>query len=1334
MDAIPRTHEDIEAQIRDLQSRKKDLIEEMKEKERVGLGESGFYDRDIYDSGGSKYDGYVTSIAVNDEMEDEEDIVSLSQSKRPGYTAPAALLNDVAQAEKDYDPFAERRRPTVAEKEDEYRQKRRMMIISPERVDPFAEGGKTPDLGSRTYTEIMKEQLLRGEETELRKQLVEKSKDGTLKAMSNGDIQKSAPKKRGRWDQTGGDEGVAPVKKKATSNSISSVGSSWDKEDATPASTRWDETPGHGKGGETPGATPGQSTRMWDATPGHATPGHATPGRETPSHDKGASSRRNRWDETPKTERETPGHSSGWAETPRTDRTGAGDLIQETPTPSASKRRSRWDETPSSQMTPGAMTPQTPGTPHTPHGTPHGTPHATPSIMTPSGVTPTGTKAMAMATPTPGHLATMTPEQLQAYRWEREIDERNRPLSDDELDAMFPPGYKVLTPPAGYIPIRTPARKLTATPTPIAGTPAGFFIQQEDRSAKYMDNQPKGNLPFMKPEDAQYFDKLLVEVDEESLSPEEQKERKIMKLLLKIKNGTPPMRKAALRQITDKAREFGAGPLFNQILPLLMSPTLEDQERHLLVKVIDRILYKLDDLVRPYVHKILVVIEPLLIDEDYYARVEGREIISNLAKAAGLATMISTMRPDIDNIDEYVRNTTARAFAVVASALGIPSLLPFLKAVCRSKKSWQARHTGIKIVQQIAILMGCAILPHLKSLVEIIEHGLVDEQQKVRTITALAIAALAEAATPYGIESFDSVLKPLWKGIRTHRGKGLAAFLKAIGYLIPLMDAEYANYYTREVMLILIREFQSPDEEMKKIVLKVVKQCCGTDGVESQYIKDEILPHFFKHFWNHRMALDRRNYRQLVDTTVEIANKVGASEIINRVVDDLKDENEQYRKMVMETIEKIMGNLGAADIDSRLEEQLIDGILYAFQEQTTEDVVMLNGFGTIVNQLGKRVKPYLPQICGTILWRLNNKSAKVRQQAADLISRIAVVMKTCQEEKLMGHLGVVLYEYLGEEYPEVLGSILGALKAIVNVIGMTKMTPPIKDLLPRLTPILKNRHEKVQENCIDLVGRIADRGPEYVSAREWMRICFELLELLKAHKKAIRRATVNTFGYIAKAIGPHDVLATLLNNLKVQERQNRVCTTVAIAIVAETCSPFTVLPALMNEYRVPELNVQNGVLKSLSFLFEYIGEMGKDYIYAVTPLLEDALMDRDLVHRQTACAAIKHMALGVYGFGCEDALIHLLNHVWPNIFETSPHLVQAFMDSIEGLRVALGPNKILQYVLQGLFHPARKVRDVYWKIYNSLYIGGQDALVAGYPRILNDPKNQYIRYELDYII
>lgn len=54
---------------------------------------------------------------------------------------------------------------------------------------------------------------------------------------------------------------------------------------------------------------------------------------------------------------------------------------------------------------------------------------------------------------------------------------------------------------------------------------------------------------------------------------------------------------------------------------------------------------------------------------------------------------------------------------------------------------------------------------------------------------------------------------------------------------------------------------------------------------------------------------------------------------------------------------------------------------------------MLNGFGTVVNSLQMRAKPYLPQFCGIIKWRLNNKNAKLRQQAADLIARIAIVMK-----------------------------------------------------------------------------------------------------------------------------------------------------------------------------------------------------------------------------------------------------------------------------------------------------------------------------------------------------
>jgi len=1115
--------------------------------------------------------------------------------------------------------------------------------------------------------------------------------------------------------------------------------------DSTAAETSNDATGGlehqqHGEEGK-----PKRRKRRWDTSGPSTTQTEATdPTVVSDSDSVRTSNVKSNWDE------DTSDSGSGrrrkrWDETPvvisnATDPILASGNVISTP---AIKSSSKWDDTPVTLSGIGVQ--ETPSTT---------TIKSNRWAETPAPI------FSGSSTQTPAH-GMVAGNLSKALSLEREMESRNRPWTDAALDAILPTeGYIIIRPPSSYVPLRTPGRKLLATPTPMSMTQQGFQMeipveQRQDASVQDIreaygvplaitssETGDASALPYIKPEDMQYFGRLMEDTNEEKLTKEETNERRIMSLLLKIKNGTPPQRKTAMRQITDRARNFGAGPLFNQILPLLMSPTLEDQERHLLVKVIDRVLYKLDDLVRPFVHRILAVIEPLLIDEDYYARVEGREIISNLAKAAGLATMIATMRPDIDSPDEYVRNTTSRAVAVVASALGVPALLPFLKAVCQSRKSWQARHTGIKIVQQIALLMGVALLPYLRELVETVSHGLTDDMGKVRIITALTCAALAEAAYPYGIESFDSVIRPLWKGALEHHGKALAAFLKAIGYVIPLMEENYASHYTRLVMPILLREFHSPDEEMKRIVLKVIQQCVATAGVEPEYIRKEILPEFFRNFWVRRMSLDRRNYKQVIETTEELANKVGSSDIITRVVDDLKDDSESYRRMVMETIRKVLENLGAGDIEERLEERLIDGILYAFQEQGIdassslgkESQIMLDGFGAVVVALGKRCKPYLKQIAGTIKWRLNNKSASVRMQAADLVARVTVVMKACDEDHLMGHLGVVLYEYLGEEYPEVLGSILGALRSIVNVIGMTKMTPPISDLLPRLTPILRNRHEKVQENCIDLVGRIADRGAEFVSAKEWMRICFELLEMLKANKKAIRRAAVSTFGFIARAIGPQDVLHTLLNNLKVQDRQMRVCTTVAIAIVAETCGPFTVLPALMNEYRVPELNIQNGVLKAISFVFEYIGVMGKDYVYAVTPLLEDALMDRDPVHRQTGCAAVKHLSLGVAGHGCEDALLHLLNFVWPNIFEESPHVIQAVFDAIQGLMVALGPHVIFQYTLQGLYHPSRKVREVYWRVFNTLYIYNSDALVAGFPVIEDEGENTYARTTLELFI
>ena len=910
--------------------------------------------------------------------------------------------------------------------------------------------------------------------------------------------------------------------------------------------------------------------------------------------------------------------------------------------------------------------------------------------------------------------------------------ERNRPLTDEEINAILPgekDGYQIVTPPIKYqqfIDNYISQKKQKYLTDPILSIPK-YSIPEGEEDPKNIESNVYSGL---KPEDRDFFQTLFdPNVDESKLSLESIKKRRVLAYLLKIKNGIPPVRKSALRQITDKAKYFGPSILFSQIIPLLMSPSIDDEERHSLVKLMERLLLKLGQEVRPWAHKILVAVTPMLVDEISYVRIEGREIISNLSKSVGMPTMISVLRPDIESLDESIRTITAKALAIVASSLGVNEFFPFLKAINETKKNWTIRETGIKTVQQLAMLIGNGVLPYLYMLIEIIKSGLKreNEHQKVKTHTALAIASLAEASYPYGIDFYNEIIKYLFDGIKVYKGKLLASYFKAIGNIIVLMDDEVATRSAKNILPILKKDFISPDENIRRVVLSVLKQCLLVNGIDYSYVKEEISNEFFSNFWNRRMALDRKNYKGVIDVTVEIAKKISCAEVLNIIVYYLKDENEIFRKMTLECVEKIIANMGVIDIDKRLEQLLIDGLMLCFEEQNTDDSnnnnsndIVLSCFGQVVTSLETRIKPYLPTICTTIQWRFTNKNPKVRQQSANLIVKLANALKLNGEEALMNRLGLILDENLGEEYPEVLGSILKALKALVINIGMTKMVPPIRELLPKLTPILRNRNDEVEENVVSLIGLIAEKGASYVSDKEWMRICFDLLELFKAHRKCIRRNAVNTFGHIAKAIGPQDVIIPLLDNLKIQERQDRICTTVAIAIIAEACGPFTVVPALLNEYRVTELNVQNGVLKALAFMFEYIGEMSRDYIYSVLSLLQNALTERELVHRQQACGVVKHLAINVAGLNCEDALIHLLNYLWPNIFEDSPHFQMSFLDAIEGLRIGLGVNVIMKYLLQGLFHPARRVREPYWKVYNLLYVGAQDDMCMCFPTLPDD--------------
>lgn len=90
---------DIEAQIRDIQTKKKEIAKSQSDQGVSLLDKGGFFDTDLYDdgTGKDKYEGYNTSIATNDEVEEDEDEGMPVQQKKASYTAPKNVMKEIAK-------------------------------------------------------------------------------------------------------------------------------------------------------------------------------------------------------------------------------------------------------------------------------------------------------------------------------------------------------------------------------------------------------------------------------------------------------------------------------------------------------------------------------------------------------------------------------------------------------------------------------------------------------------------------------------------------------------------------------------------------------------------------------------------------------------------------------------------------------------------------------------------------------------------------------------------------------------------------------------------------------------------------------------------------------------------------------------------------------------------------------------------------------------------------------------------------------------------------------------------------------------------------------------
>eukprot|EP00944_MAST-04C_sp_MAST-4C-sp1_P005213 g5213.t1 len=297
---------------------------------------------------------------------------------------------------------------------------------------------------------------------------------------------------------------------------------------------------------------------------------------------------------------------------------------------------------------------------------------------------------------------------------------------------------------------------------------------------------------------------------------------------------------------------------------------------------------------------------------------------------------------------------------------------------------------------------------------------------------------------------------------------------------------------------------------------------------------------------------------KVLSVTIALANSVGVAEVFNTMILLVNKLSIESKVLLIRFVASILVDYDdRSSIIRKHHKNIVKTSLIIFEKyecgNDKDSKHILTSLNKIFSSMGEYAETHLIKLYRVLVMQLRHESHLRRRYACDAVAIFSPIFHSSKDKKLLAQLASALYENLGEEYPTTLASVLNALAQVVSCVDSHELGVSIGDIVRDIVPVLKNRHEKVQRYCILLLGSIARDYPSCISPREWMKICIELTEMLKAKRKSVRRAAVESFGLVANVIGPQDVIYTLLQNLRAQERQNRVCTTVAVAIVAKQC-------------------------------------------------------------------------------------------------------------------------------------------------------------------------------------
>lgn len=654
--------------------------------------------------------------------------------------------------------------------------------------------------------------------------------------------------------------------------------------------------------------------------------------------------------------------------------------------------------------------------------------------------------------------------------------------------------------------------------------------------------------------------------------------------------------------------------------------------------------------------------------EEVFGGVSTWDVLCRLCAEKGCDVVLESMSSDLASqgyLHQEVVLHVVGALCVVFTPAGVVVLV---RNMVNSGSDMQMSF-ALRAIMRISRRLGVDVKPYLCLFCDLVSTALECGNEALQSEAANTISVLWRAGDVDGLDDFEllfarleAILQDPWKrrsDVDAHRGyrRSRLAFLNALSCLAQ-RSTDKSNSVLR-----LIQDLSLRDRREANVYLKAFDRVCAhadAREVEHEFLRTlgflmrqegssrAVMGIFRKVCSNNNLSSHVLPF--FTRGTVEMANWYRIFSEVDSIVFDAQESASYYAFVCKGLLE--MQSLGLENVHALL--------VKSFTKKG--DFVQIY---PLSREITKKSDPG-PRALGF---------------------RILEAIFPYLDAPDQNDCKTTFIERLDERDSGVLRQVLSCVR---KALGMCSGT----DVLLKMLPLLRN--EEVLDTCVEVVMALSVMlGYDRRLEKEWLRICQELADNAGSPRKAVRRSCAECLALITHNVKTQRVINVLMTNLSTAHKPVRSGCTLAIGLVGQSRGLHAIVPSLMADYAVPDALLRFGILKSLTIAFQGVRSDVSDYVLLLLPLIEDALTERDAAYRVLCIQMVTNIVL-CYRVNPNVAIIvHLLNFVFPNVLDTTKHMREQVDRCLDAFCSVLGCMPIYKYIVQGIFHPARHVRNRY---------------------------------------